>query len=300
MNEEKLYFDESARLNFVVWGDPQTSSVNPMREKRFINACKDIAGANAKADALVMVGDIAEYGKESEYKATADALFLAKDKFEKFICVPGNHDIRLRNYKKQIERFQRFMKKVKPCEELVKGRYYYSCEIKGYKFIMLGSDRASFESAYIGEKQLSFLEKEIQKSNNKPVFVFNHQPLKKTNGLPDTWLGKGNWRGSVGKQSEKIQAVLEKGDNVFFITGHLHFGTNKFTYEEKGKLKLLSVPTVGAACHGDYTEDGQGFVVSVYEDKVVLRSREFSNGRYTPSYIPNSLVEIPLDVKQYS
>lgn len=297
MPEDTLYFDPVAKLNFVVWGDPQTSSVNPMREKRFISACEDVAKANGTADAVVIVGDVAEYGKESEYKATADALKIAGERFEKFLCVPGNHDIRLRNYKGQVSRFQRFINSVKKSDELKSGQYYYSCEIKGFKFIMMGADRASFESAYISQKQLLWLEKELEDADktSKPVFVFNHQPLKFTNGLPDTWIGKGNRRGSVGRQSDKIKAIFEKHTNVFFITGHLHFGVSEFSFEDKGSYKLLSVPTVGAACHGDYDAEGQGYIVSVYDDKVVLRAREFSNGRYTPENVKNAKIEIRLD-----
>ena len=297
MGQDILCFDEKAKLNFIVWGDPQISSVNPARLKRFTLAVEDVAKAKGTADAIVLAGDITEYGKESEYKSVADALGLAKDKYKKLLCIPGNHDVRLRSYKKQLAKFQSFINSVKPCSELESGHYYHSCRINGFKFIMLGADRASFESAYISDKQLARLESELEaeKESSKPVFVFNHQTLKKMNGLPKTWTGKGDFRGSVGRQSDKIKAIFEKYDNVFFITGHLHFGVNEFTFEERGKLKLLSVPTVAAANHGEYNADGQGYIVSVYDDKIVLRARLFCEGRYVEESVKNAFVEIPIE-----
>lgn len=293
---EPLVFDEAARLNIVLWGDPQISSVNPEREKRFRTACEDLASAQGKADALVIAGDIAEFGRLKEYAAVSECLRPAMGKVDNFICAPGNHDIRIRPYKKQVKKFQRFMSLTGKAQVAQPGRHYYSAEINGFRFLVLGADRASFESAYLSKKQLEWLKDELMKAQDgkKPVFVVNHQTLKRRNGLPDTWLGKGNWRGSVGRQSDELEEILTGAGNVFFLTGHLHFGMNEHTFEECGGLKLIAAPTVACANHGDFSAPAQGLVLSVYDDRVRVRARLFSEGKYVDPGTPNGDFEIML------
>lgn len=286
--------DENALLTFAVFGDPQISSVTCARTSNLYSACCDIENMNGSLDALVMVGDIAEFGAEREYKLVADILKKVRHKAKNIICVSGNHDVRIRNYTKQLVKFKGFVSSVKNGVTWNGAHYYFSKEINGYKFIVMGTDGNTFEDSYISDRQLSWLEGEIASSQDKPVFVFNHQPLKNTNGLPVTWIGKGDWRGSVGDQSDKIRAVFEKYNNVFFITGHLHFGTCKHSYEDCGKFKALSVPSVGPVNHGECSTLSQGYVISVYQDKVVMRARAFGEGRYFGEDIENSLVEVKI------
>ncbi len=125
--------------------------------------------------------------------------------------------------------------------------------------------------------------------------MLNHQALAHTNGLPITWLGKGDFRGTVGGQSDRIRAIFEKYKNVYYITGHLHYGTSKYNFEDYGAFKALSVPTVGVINHGDFPADAQGYIVSVYEDKIILRSRVFGEGRYVDPSYPGGYFEVPVD-----
>lgn len=282
--------DPEAKLTFAVFGDSQVSNYMFARESCFWSACLDIKNMKSNLDALMIVGDIAENGLASEYMTTARMLNSISDKVDNFVLMPGNHDVRLRNYEKQHKRFRNFETSVKNAVVCDERHYYHSFEIKGYKFIVMGTDSATFEGAYISDEQIEWLDKEIAstKDSGKPVFVLNHQTLKKTNGLPYTWLGKGSWRGSIGNQSKKVLDVFEKYDNVIFITGHLHFGTCQHTYENYGTFKAISVPTVSASNHGEYNADSQGLVFSVYDNKMVVRSREFGNGKYSPDEVYNS------------
>lgn len=293
---EQIVFDGEALINIVLWGDPQISSVNPEREKRFRAACGDLASAEGKADALVIAGDIAEFGRLKEYAAVSDCLRPALNKVDNLICVPGNHDVRIRPYRRQVKKFRRFLTLTGKTPVTKPGRYYYSTEINGFRFLMLGADRASFESSHLSKKQLDWLRAELKKAQDgkKPVFVVNHQTLRNMNGLPDTWLGKGNWRGSVGAQSDELKEILTGAGNVFFLTGHLHFGLNEYTFEECGSLKLIAAPTVACANHGDYPAPSQGLILSVYEDRVRVRARLFSEGRYADPDVPFADFEIML------
>ncbi len=200
---EPIEVDENADLNFIAFGDPQISFISPLRSARVYSACKDIKSANGVFDALLLLGDITEYGMKCEYMMMEHLLLPINNKIKNVIAISGNHDIRLRSYKKQLKKFNEFLLSL---ENGVVGRsehYYFTKEINGYKFIMMGADRTAFEATYISQKQLDWLDYELSIADKtKPVFVLNHQPVKYSHGLPDTWLGKGDRRGHMGRQSD--------------------------------------------------------------------------------------------------
>ncbi|MBQ7543155.1 MAG: metallophosphoesterase [Clostridia bacterium] len=288
--------DEKARLTFAVWGDPQIAYWSAFRSARFLAACRDLANCASPLDALILAGDITETGDASEYRMTAQILNdVCPNAFRHFLCVSGNHDVRLRNYRKQLSVFNDFIRSVPGGIPAGETRHCHGVQIKGYRFLLMGSDRATFEGAYISAKQLDWLDEQLTLCDGKPAFVVNHQTLHDINGLPQTWLGKGKWRGSVGWESDKLRAVLEKHCNVIFITGHLHYGVSAFTYEDHGAFKALSVPTVGVVNHGEETTDTQGYVLSVYDDHILARARIFGEGRYLDADRPNAEIVIPIE-----
>lgn len=289
--------DENANLTFAVWGDPQIASWSPLRSARMLAALRDLDNMANPLDALIFAGDITENGRLAEYQITAKLLREHHGGFRHFLCVTGNHDVRLRDYRMQCGRFRRFVSAVPggvPCD--ADDRYYHKTEINGYTFLLMGTDRASFEGAYIAPRQLDWLDRSLAQASGtgKPVFVVNHQTLPHVNGLPHTWLGKGDWRGTIGWESKKVRAVFEKYGNVIFITGHLHYGVSAYAYEDCGAFKSLSVPTVGVVNHGDFTPDSQGYVLQVYDERIVARARVFGEGRYVPDSVPGAVVEIAL------
>ncbi len=292
---EPLELDENSRLNIIAWGDPQISCLSPLRSARVFSACRDIENAKGKFDALVLLGDITEYGARCEFKMMAHLLNSVCDKIESVFAVSGNHDIRLRNYKKQLGVFNKFLASVRGGVTGSGEHYYHSTDFKGYRFIFLGADRNCFEGSYISERQLEWLKAELESApENKPVFVFNHQALKFTNGLPMTWLGKGQWRGSVGWDNDKLRDVLESRKNVIYVTGHLHYGISQYTYEDLGSIKAVNAPTVGVLNHGSFDKLSQGLLLSVYDNRIIGRARIFGEGRYVDEKIKNNTFVIEL------
>lgn len=291
-----IEIDPDALLTFAVWGDPQIAYWSALRSMRLDAACRDLANMQRPLDALILAGDITEYGKDDEFRMVAAILNAYCGSFRHLLCVPGNHDVRMRAFGKQIKVFHDFVRSVSGG---VAGdddsRYFHAVRIRGYKFVLMGTDRATFEGAYISPRQLRWLDEQIAAENGKPVFVVNHQTLKGLNGLPVTWLGKGDWRGSIGWESDKVRAVFEKHRNVIFLTGHLHYGTSAYAFEDCGAFKSLSVPTVGVVNHGDFTADSQGYVLSVYDDRILARARVFGEGRYVDDAVENARIEIPIE-----
>ena len=290
--KEPIAANESADLNIIAFGDPQISFLSPLRSARFYAALKDIKQAKGNFDALILAGDIAEYGAWCEYRMTAHLIEPVAKRFSKILAVTGNHDIRIRNFRKQLERFRDFLGLIENAEKHGEDSYFFTTEIKGYKFIMLGADKNAFEDTYFSEKQLERLDRELDSTGGKPVFVINHQPLKNTNGLPVSWMGKGSWRGSVGAQSDKLKAIFERHEKIIYITGHLHYGISAFNFEDYGSYKALSLPTVGVLNHGKNDKFSQGYVLTVKGNEITAKGRCFCEGRYYGEDTENGYVEI--------
>lgn len=295
--ETPIVPDETAALNFVVWGDPQVSNVLFEREKNFKAACEDLSNTRGQLDALVIVGDIAENGMKSEYDTVRDMINTADGSFKNFVCLEGNHDVRNKVYSLQLRRFQTFNNSVSNAVQMSGDHYNYSYEINGYKFIVMGTDTTQFEESDISDRQLSWLESEIASTQGtgKPVFVLNHQPIQNTHGLPGTWNAPEFLKaGSVGKQSDAIKAIFEKYNNVIFITGHLHTGIGQYSYEDYGSWKSINVPSVCINNADGIDGTTQGYIISVYENKLVAKARIFGEGRYVDEGVQNAVIEIPL------
>ncbi|MBQ7548020.1 MAG: metallophosphoesterase [Clostridia bacterium] len=288
--------DPSARLTFAVWGDPQIYTLSPVRSAKFYAACRDLANMCTPLDALIFAGDIAENGDAAEYRMVSQILRdVCPNAFRHFLCVPGNHDVRLKNYVRQVDVFNRFIASVPGGIPSGDAHHCHTVRMRGYTFLLMGSDASTFEGAYIGTRQLRWIDEELYKANGKPVFIINHQTLHRTNGLPKTWLGRGSWRGSVGWQSDALREVFERYRNVIFITGHLHYGTSRYTYEDHGAFKALSVPTISVVNHGICTADTQGYVLSVYDDRILAKARIFGEGRYLEKERDNAQIIIPIE-----
>ncbi|MGN0523423.1 MAG: fibronectin type III domain-containing protein [Eubacterium sp.] len=277
----------SVKMNFVAWGDSQVATYISSREESVVAASTDLKNAESQIDAMVLAGDITENAVQSEYDTVYDN--LADTGISNFITATGNHDIRLGEYSEAKSKFVSFTNKLNAAagSSLKISSMHYSYSVKGYKFIVMGSDKTMLEEAYINDSQLSWLDSQLKASANlgKPVFVILHQPLKDTHGLPDTWGSSNDDAGSVGEQSDSIKAILNKYKNVFLITGHLHTGFGQYTYQKIGNIHAINLPSVGIDNEdGEYNGSGLGYMVEVYSNKVVFRARDFISGEYLSQY----------------
>ena len=285
--------DNGANLTFAAWADPQISNYMAKRYQYFDAACEDAAGIESGVDALVIAGDICENGLLCEYQYVTDHLKNAN--VGNFIITVGNHDVRLKSYKRTVRTFTGFVNGLNECAgcELKIDKLHYSYEINGYRFIVLGTDRTEFEESYINDEQLAWLDSELKTAtaDGKPAFVLIHQSFKLTHGLPDTWNSPIDAAGSVGDQSDELYEIMNRYSNVFLITGHLHTGFGKYTYEKLGKINSLNLPSLTINNKdGDCNDNGIGFMTEVYDTHVLFRARSFAKGVYMPEYD----IDIPL------
>lgn len=275
---------KDVKMVFATVADPQVSNYLFSRYQVFQEAAIDLRSAECKFDAIVGIGDIAENGLAEEYQMVYDEL---KDIDTRFIMATGNHDLRLRLYSQSVSRFCSFTNALNADEDMTK--LAYSEKINGYKFIVMGSDRTEFEEAYISDEQLAWLDAELATETGKPVFVVLHQPLKLTHDLPNTWgNGTNKEAGSVGDQSDAIKAILAKhakNSTVILITGHLHSGFGKNSYEEIDGFYSINVPSISIE-NKDGAVNGTGltFIGEVYENEVIFRARNLQKGEWIPEW----------------
>lgn len=286
--------ENGANMTFVAWADSQLSNYMAKRYQFFDAACEDVANAGNGVDALMIAGDIAENGLLCEYQYVTDHLKDAK--VDNFLMAVGNHDVRLKIYKNTVKNFTAFTNNLNKAvgSELTIDKLHYTYEIKGYKFIVLGTDRTEFEESYISNEQLSWLDSELKSatSNGAPVFVIIHQTFKLTHGLPKTWNSPIDSAGSVGAQSDELYEIMNRYQNVFLISGHLHTGIGQYTYEKLGKINSINLPSLTINNKdGECNDNGIGFMVEVYDSHILFRARNFAKGEYIPDYD----IDIPIE-----
>lgn len=291
--DDPIVVNDDANMTVVLWGDPQVSDYMADRHQYTKNASIDLSNAQGTFDALVVAGDIAENGKGAEYQLTLDYLEVAEDKIDNHIMAVGNHDVRMKIYSSTVKTFDEFCNAANDtfadnAKFYADGKLSYTYDVNGYTFIVLNTDRTEFEESYFSDECLAWFDVELQKATaeGKPVFVVLHQPLKDTHQVQIAWNSPDDNAGTVGAQSDALQATMNKYNNVFLITGHLHMGFSKeWSIHAIDNFTGVNLPGIGPNnADGDYNESGTGYIMEVYNDKVVFVARDFNLGKYLPEY----------------
>jgi len=277
-NPIKLVDPDNCKMAFVALSDTHLRDT-AFQPHLFAKGLKDIDNAETPFDALVIAGDISEMGDGPSYDVTWEALDNSEIGKKPVMLATGNHDIRLA-YEYETEML---MNKTGEYLGIEIDKPYYSYEVKGYKFIVMGSDEWQFEKAVISDEQLAFIDSELEAADGKPAFVVCHQPLADTHGLPEVWKN-----GDLGKDSAAVKEVLMKHKNVFYLNGHLHDGVYEKSLEifdeEKG-VYSINLPAFGKDNdYGEFRQTGLGTYVELYEDSVVFTARDFARGEELEGY----------------
>ena len=275
--DDPIAFKDSAnvKLSFAAIADTHLPN-RESAEKNLENAFLDVMNGKDKTDALLLAGDIADYGLPNEYERFFRVFNKYKDQLRLLVTM-GNHDARFffRSASRAVNSGIEKLLGIK-----LHGKTYYSCDVNGYTFIVLCTEKAVLEKAYISDEQTEFFDKELARATKegKPCFVMCHQPFAFTHGLPEVWK-----TGDMGEQNDKVRAVMEKYRNVFFINGHLHGGICNYVEEIINKEKnIVSVSIPGYRKENNFgqTDAGAGYLCEVYDDKVIFRARNFLTGKY--------------------
>ncbi len=285
-------------LNIAVISDTHLDG-SAARQAVLELALDDIAMADYPVDLLIISGDITDGGEEKEWE-TAAAAFANTDYLPEIILAEGNHDTWADDgYDASLANFVKY-------NEIIAGRTidkaYYSAEVGGYTFVVMGSEE-DHTHAFISDEQIEWLDTTLSEAaaDGKPIFVISHWPINQTHGLPESWGDKDydENTGGFGEQSAQIEEVLNKYENIFFISGHIHNGlgdklTDKLygykSVEHYGNLHSINMPTYMYMYPHGQVGLGNGFQFEVYADRVVVRARNYATGIWFAAYE----YEIPL------
>lgn len=263
------------QMSFVLWADTHVSDTG-LSPYYFDCGFEDIENSGIDFDAFVIAGDISEFGDAPSYEITWNAIDNSIFKDKPVLLATGNHDIRLA-YEEQTSMI---MGKTSEYLGMEIDKPYYSYDVNGYTFVVLGSDEWQFEKAVISDEQLAFLDSELARAtaDGKPAFVVCHQPLKDTHGLPEVWEN-----GDLGADSDEVKEVLLRHKNVFFLNGHLHDGVYEKSlevFDEANGVYSINLPAYGKDNdYGPFAQTGLGDFVEVYADRVVFTARDFQAGK---------------------
>ncbi|GMA63149.1 metallophosphoesterase [Alicyclobacillus fastidiosus] len=265
-------------------------------ENKFQAALQDLHSINPHTNALVIDGDLTVTGVQTDYDSMNKVLNETPHPRHTLFAM-GNHEF----YHAFYDENGYYNPSAFPngeTEQTAITRYlkntgmpslYYSIVIKGYHFIVLGSEKSRisnpnyYDNAVVSDTQLQWLDNELKNSpHNKPSFVFLHQPI------PNTVAGS---TGNYIIDSDNFIKILDKYPHIILFSGHGHWTLKnqpetmwqgKFTAFNDSCVRDPWDPTTNSL-----VGDSEGLYVQVYKDKVVVKGRDFTNKQWIDQYTVN-------------
>lgn len=246
--------------SFVVVSDIHVETNFPQSYENFSDLLYGIK-AGKDVDTVIYTGDNVMNGQVTEDFLFYSALRVMKPA-ENNLVVVGNHDVG--NGEGDYEQLR---KKFLANNALYLGNiitkdYYYRV-IDGCYMIVLSSEDNDAQSFSMTEEQFVWLEGVLEKAkeDNARIFVFNHFPIRYLNTSDPARLGN----------------LLKEYNCELFVHGHIHndLGTDNF-YTSYG-IDCINLPRATEVT--EYAA-GDGIVVEVYEDEIVVRGRDFIKGEW--------------------
>ena len=246
--------------SFVVMSDVHVETNFPESYQNFSDILYGVkAGENINT--VIYTGDNVMNGQVTEDFLFYSAVRAVKPA-ENNLVVVGNHDVGNGegDYKELREKF--IKNNSMYLGNSIENDYYYKV-IDGCYFIILSSEDETAQTFTMTEDQFAWLEDVLKeaKANNARVFVFNHFPIR--------YLSNHN--------PQRLAGLLAEYNCELFFHGHIHndLGTDNF-YTSYG-INCINLPRI-TEVH-EYVA-GDGVVVEVYEDEIVVRGRDFIKGEW--------------------
>lgn len=249
-------------------------------------AMEDLKTFDSQVEALMLTGDLTDSGTEAEYKVLRK--ILNGYKLPPVHGNMGNHDY----YTIWINKNDAWDQENKPngkSDALSRQQFmkffgykklYNEYTAGGYTIFLLSQEAYVQEKPEVGEgawysdEQLNWLKDRLAAvyEPGKPVFIMTHQPLPPagTNGGSHQLI-----------RAKEFREILKPYKNVFVFCGHRHQDFQNGTQHYfKETFHYFHNSSVGKASNRSFQQNqskAQGLYVQVFQDKVVLRGREFTN-----------------------
>ena len=258
--------EEGILLNAAVLTDLHIGPRNPILQHNINKAFRNASAAKDGLDALAILGDNTMDGMEQQYSLLYASL-TAHSKAEHNIVVVGNHDLwGMGSYLNGKNRFISYYNQF--TDSNIDDIYYHKV-INGYHFIVLGTESDMHTTAHITNAQIGWLDARLAEATagGRPAFVFHHFPVGRV------------------LEPERLEAVLKAYPNVLYFYGHVHRALGANTYTQAGdSLYYIDVPNFDGFSDDIFYYRGQGIQIEAYEDRVLLRARDYIRGEWLPDY----------------
>ena len=278
---------ENCILSATVLSDLHMEGNNSQRHKRVGGVL--YTAEKADSDVLMLLGDTTMNGQVAETLFTyglINRFFSGKN----IIVAPGNHD--MDTSKNTNGTFETLSKRFVSMRNTFFGddgdKVYFSREEKGYKFIVLGGEGRTAEDGkqILSDEQLCWLESELKNAaeSGKPCFVLNHYLVYNRNG----WRSTADF--NIADQNDRLTEILESsGVRTFYFCGHSHYGVNDDSVQTTNNVTYINLPSTGNSgnyypANEDCGKDGIGMQMEVYENRVVLRFRNYLTQEWLDGY----------------
>ena len=164
---------------------------------------------------------------------------------------------------------------------------YYYATVKGYPFIVTGTEALCHNKPTISDAQLDWLDKILRKAvaTGKPTFVLSHQPPEGRNGVTPEYHEAG-----MGECSAAVDALLLKHAEtakapILFFSGHIHWLLPCCLEQVCENLYYINLPSLEYGGKGDPgCPAGTAALVTVTASNVTVTMRDFINGKDVPGY----------------
>ncbi|WFA16771.1 phosphohydrolase [Paenibacillus mucilaginosus] len=276
-------------FSMMIFSDLHISENDPNTIKHLKQGMDDLQRLGSPVDALVITGDLTEYGREKDYRELKE--ILSAYPLPPVLANMGNHDY----YDIWIDKFGAFNKESMPNGKTDQGsrerfqtffglqKPYHDAWINNHHVILLSQETYVQEKPEVGEgawyseEQLNWLREKLEAhKDGRPVFVMTHQPL------PPAGEDGGSHRLIPAK---KFREILRPYKNVFVFAGHRHqdFQGTTEHYVKEG-FHYFHNSSVGRVLNRNFQnaakEKAQGLYVQVYRNRVTLRGRDLVGGAW--------------------
>lgn len=277
---------DEVNLSAVMLSDVHIEGNNPDRWTRFGKTLAGAFSAERTPDVIAFAGDQTMNSQKIEW-FDFYGLLNRYNKGSEVVMAMGNHDFgNCADHDEYVKLSARALELFNGYTGSSVDCVHYTKTVNGYTFIVMGSDDNAEDTVQvISDEQVEWLKEELAKvaAEGKPAFVVNHNLLYGKNG------NRSRYSFNQTTNSDAIVKALETcGTDVFFFSGHSHFGVNDGTVNTEGRVTYINLPSSGNdgnyQAEDDCAAAGIGCVMEVYEDTVELRFRNFAEGKWLEDY----------------
>ena len=279
-------FEDTVGELFVMSDIHITLNQAHTHNKNFANMLKDVQTLGKDAMGIFVVGDMADTGREQEYK-NMTALYQAAGQVPPLFLTIGNHDLSSLPFEEANALFLKYA-------TLPDGTHptdtSYDFWLNGYHFIFLGTDTAAGLHSSFTRETMNWLKDKIEENRDpaRPVFLFLHQSLSNTvsGSLPgEGWSGVDN--------ENLLRNTLRDYPEVMFFNGHSHWTMdsvgNMFEGDQKLPCRVFNCASVAYlwsgynVVTGEHLDGSQGYMVKLCDGKLYVLGRDFARGEWIPA-----------------